>query len=738
MTSGRQLVRALSCATAFALLAASASLAWSQSLPKAAVRNVDETFFGSTVSDPYRYFENTKDPAVAGWMKAHSDFAHATLKRINGRDALLAQLETYDSAASARVVGATRASGDLWFYQKRRPQDNQLKLYMRHGLDGREVLLVDPDAIEKRTGKPHAINYFTPSPDGRYVAYGLSKQGSESASLYVLDVQTLRLVGKPISRADFGFADWASDSRSFLFVRLQELKPGMAPIEKYQRSAVHRFHLRGARLEPHAVFGMQAAGVRMTPAEIPFSATTHDGHWVIGIAVNGTQRELRVYVAPQADALAGKAKWKPVIETQDEVTGLAYMNDALYLNTHKGAPRFQIKKLDLREPDVAAAPVVVPHSERVITGLAAASDALYVEAREGNVKHLFKLGYASGATLEPVKLPVDGAFALSDSESNASAADPRFPGVVIDLQSWTQARQIYRIAASGEVRNTGLQPAGPYDTPTDIETHEVMVKSYDGAMVPMSIIHRKGIALDGSNPTLLYGYGSYGITEEPFFSTSRLAWMNAGGVYAVANPRGTSVFGEDWYRGGFQATKPTTWKDFIACAEFLIAQGYTRPAKLGILGGSAGGILVGRAMTERPDLFAAVISAAGALDTLRAEFTPNGVPNIPEFGSVKTEAGFKALREMSTYAHVKDGTPYPALLLSGGTNDPRVEVWESTKTAARVMAASTSGKPVLLRLDYDAGHGIGNTKKQQLEERADWYAFLLWQMGVKGYELKPD
>jgi prolyl oligopeptidase len=707
-----------------------------QDLPRAAVRNVDDSFFGTTVTDPYRYFEDVKDPQVAAWMKAHSDHAHKALTHIAGRDALLAKLVKYDSSASSRVTGATRAAGDVWFYEKRGARDNQFKLYTRRGLKGPEVVLVDPDAIEKSTGKPHAINYFSPSPDGRYVAYGLSKQGSESADLYVLDVKTRHAVGKPITRADFGYPDWAPDSRSFQFVRLQELKPGMPPTEKYQRSAVLHFDIKSAQAGTKSVFDFQSPGVTMTPAEIPFTATTHDGHWVLGIAANGTQRELKVFAAPLADVAAGNAQWKRIVDTGDDVTGLAYMNDALYLNTHKDASRWQIKKLDLNAPDMAAAPVVVPQSERVITGLAAASDALYIEARDGNVKHLYKLGYGKDATLAPVKLPIEGAFQLSDSESNASATDPRLPGAVIDLQGWTQARQIYTVAANGDVANTGMQPVGPYDAPTDVETHEVLVKSHDGAMVPLSIIHRKGVKLDGSNPTLLYGYGSYGITEEPYFSISRLAWMDAGGVFAVANPRGTSVFGEDWYRGGFQTTKPNTWKDFIACAEYLVSRGYTRPAKLGILGGSAGGILVGRAMTERPDLFAAVISGAGALDTLRAEFTPNGVPNIPEFGSVKTEDGFKALREMSTLEHVKDGTAYPALLLTGGINDPRVEIWESTKVAARVLAASTSGKPVLLRLDYDAGHGIGNTKKQQLEERADMYAFLLWQMGVKGFELK--
>jgi prolyl oligopeptidase len=242
------------------------------------------------------------------------------------------------------------------------------------------------------------------------------------------------------------------------------------------------------------------------------------------------------------------------------------------------------------------------------------------------------------------------------------------------------------------------------------------------------------VKLDASNPTILYGYASYGITEEPFYSVSRLAWLDAGGIYAVANPRGSSVYGQDWYKGGFQTTKPNTWKDFIACAEYLIEHKYTQPSRLGILGGSAGGILVGRAMTERPDLFAAVIPAVGALDGVRFETTPNGVPNIPEFGTVKNEAGFKALLLMSTYANTKPGTAYPAVLLTHGVNDPRVEVWQSTKTAARLMAASTSGKPVLLRLDFDSGHGVGDTKKQQLAERADMYAFMLWQMGMPGYQ----
>ena len=695
-------------------------------------KSVTETFFGTVVEDPYRNFEDKDDPAVAAWMKAQSDRAHAALEKIPGRAALLQNLVKYDSAVTERVSQVVRLPNERWFLERRSASANQFKLFVRDGLAGSDKLLVDPEALEKSTGKPHAINWLAPSGDGKLVAYGLSKQGSEEAVLHLVEVSSGREIGAPISRANYGGVDWARDGKTFVFNRLQELKPGMAQIEKYQSSQVWLLKAGQPETKARVVFGNAIAGLNITPVESPTVSLAYDGRYAFGIVFNGTQRELSLFVSPQKALLAVRPTWKQILGAGDEVTGLAYHDDVLYMVSHKGAARSQVLALDLKKPDIAAARVVVPVSDRVVASIAAAADGLYVEAREGNVKKLYRQPYAGGPARE-VKLPIEGSFEIVDSESGAPAADARLPGVVIHLQGWTRAPQIY-VAADGAVKNTGLQPQGPYDAPADIVTTEVKVKAADGAMVPMSIIHRKGIALDGNNPTVLYGYASYGVTEEPFFSTGRLAWLDAGGVFAIANPRGSSVYGEDWYRGGYQTTKPNTWNDFIACAEYLIAQKYTRPARLGILGGSAGGILVGRAMTTRPDLFAAVIDAVGANDMLRAESTPNGLPNVPEFGSLKTEAGFRSLLAMSTYANVKVGTAYPAVLFTHGVNDPRVEVWNTTKTAARVMAATSSGKPVLMRLDYDAGHGIGNTKKQQLEERADMYAFLLWQMGVPGFQ----
>jgi prolyl oligopeptidase len=263
----------------------------------------------------------------------------------------------------------------------------------------------------------------------------------------------------------------------------------------------------------------------------------------------------------------------------------------------------------------------------------------------------------------------------------------------------------------------------------EIEIVEVKVPSYDGTLIPMTVLHRKGLKLDGSNPTLLDGYGAYGFSETAHFSPSSMAWIEHGGVLAYANVRGSGVYGNDWYKAGFKTTKSNTWKDGVACAQYLIKQGYASPKTLAVMGTSAGGIFVGRTVTTAPELFAAAIFNVGTMDAIRSEETANGITNISEFGSIRNEAEFRALLEMSTYHNIRDGTSYPAVLLLHGMNDPRVDVWESGKAAARLQAASSSGKPVLLRLDLQAGHGMGSTATQRDAMAADIYSFLLWQMG---------
>jgi prolyl oligopeptidase len=410
-----------------------------------------------------------------------------------------------------------------------------------------------------------------------------------------------------------------------------------------------------------------------------------------------------------------------ICDFSDRVTRFDVLGDDIYLLTYRDSPRFSIVRTSLAAPDLRNATTVVPASEQVLVRLETARDGLYFEARDGAVKRLMRLAWgASSAT--PVGGPLEGNAAIFAGRSDRD-------GVLFSLAAWTSARQIYITDAAGRASNTGLQELGKFGAPAGLVTTEVKVKSHDGALVPLSITHRRDARLDGSNPTLLYGYGAYGFSEDPNFEPMRLAWLERGGIYAVANVRGSGVYGQEWYRAGYKSTKPNTWKDLIACGEFLIAQKYTSSARLAIMGRSAGGITVGRALTERPDLFAAAVPVVGVLDAVRMETTANGVPNIPEFGTVAREEEFRALLAMSSYHHVREGTAYPAVLLLHGVNDPRVNYWHSSKMAARLLAASTSRRPVLLALDYDAGHGIGATRLQRQRDTADTFAFLFWQTG---------
>ena len=730
----RAIALLVSAVAAITAVTATAQVGAGPTLPPAPVRNVVDRYFGTEVQDPYRWLEDAKSTETQQWMKAAADQAASRLARIPGRDALLARLAELEAATTARIGRVIRLPGERYVYERRGANDNQFKLVMRQGLTGTERVLVDPVVIAQARGTTVAVNHFSASPDGRYLAYGLSTGGSEAAVLHLLDTRNLQPVGEPIDRADFGVARWSPDSRRFAFNRLRS---GVAePKAKYERSAAWLLEPGQGVAQARELLGPNTRRIPVLSSEVPTVLFTDDGRWLIGLLEDGVRREARVAIARASDlAHGGAPRWKTIIEPGDAITDFAYARGTLYAATHKEAPRFTYVAAPIEGFNAATARTVVAASERVLGMMVAARDGLYFEAREGNAKQLWKLPYAANAKAQPVALPLQGSFSLR--RGGVWAAQPRLDGVLIALEDWTHAPQLYAVDAHGHVSNTGLQPAGPLDAPADIEATEVLVTSHDGARVPLSVIHKKGLARDGDAPTWLLGYAAYGFTMEPRFFVQNLAWLERCGVLAIANPRGSGVFGQAWYEAGKQTTKPNTWRDMIACAEYLIAQRVTRPARLAIEGGSAGGITSGRAATERPDLFAAVVPRVGVLDMVRAELEPNGPPNIPEFGSHQTEAGFRALLAMSTYHHIRDGVKYPAVLLTHGVNDPRVAVWHSAKTAARFAAAAStveSGRPVLLRLDYDAGHGIGNTKAQAQRERADIYAFLLWQMGVAGFQ----
>jgi prolyl oligopeptidase len=698
--------------------------------PVAPVRPVTDEYFGVKVVDPYRYMENLKDPEVAAWFKAQSDYTRSVLNSIPGRAALLARIKELDESAPARVTDLRRLPGGRYFYQKRLAAEDLAKLYVRDGLNGEEKLLVDPMKFASAGGPHVALSYYNPSLDGHYVGVGVSPAGSEDAVLHVIDVESGRETSDVIDRAQFGNPAWLPDGRSFVYNRLQKLGPNAVPTDRYLKSRVY-LHVLGVNPDKDTlVFGDGVPAIKIDPADIPFMAIAPGASYAVGIVAHGVRREITAYAAPIASLNISTIPWKLVCDVDDDITGFDIHGDDLYLQSHKDSSRFKVLHTMLSAPDVARAEVVVPAGQPVIQNIAAAGDALYVQELEGGVGRLVRLPY--GGQPLPVALPFEGTVSLS-------ANDQRLPGALIEMTSWTKANKIYAYdPESKQITDTKLQPVGPYDEPQNLESVEVKAESYDGTLIPLSIVYTKGLKLDGSNPTLLEGYGAYGITSDPFYDPRYLAWYERGGIFAVAHVRGGGEYGEDWHLAGKQLTKPNTWKDFIACADYLIDQKYTSSKRLAIEGGSAGGITIGRSITERPDLFAVAIDAVPMSDVVRAEFTPNGPPNIPEFGTVRSQDGFKGLFEMSAYHHVKDGTAYPAVMVTTGFNDPRVISWEPGKMAARLQAATSSGKPVLLRVDYEAGHGFGSTKTQREEEMADTMSFALWQFGKPGFQpVKP-
>ena len=716
--------------------------------PVAPVKPVTPDYYGTRVVDPYRYMENLKDPAVQAWLKAQDDYTRATLARIPGRDSLLARIRQLDHFVPR--VAVTRLPGDQYLVLKTLPGDNTAKLYLRHGLAGKDRLLVDPGTItlapqDRGKGK-RTIGYYAISPDEKYVAVGITPGGDQNdTELHVIDAASGRETGDVILRATLGSIEphaiplWLPDSRAFVYEKLPELPPGTPVTKLYDKGRAYLHVLGRDAAQDPAVLGYGVVpsmhlGVRSAASVVvPWGSAYAVGE----INEGGTSSNSEFYVEPVADLGKARPAWREVAALSDDVVrtatapSFAIHGDDVYVLTSKDAPRYKVIRTDARHPDLASAETVVPPGQAVVTGIHAAQDALYVQLLDGGVDRLLRVPYGAEPQVEDVSLPFAGAVQVQ--------TDPRLPGALLGMESWTKAYRIYAYdPATHRVTDTGLQPTGPFDNPGDVTSAEVKVTSYDGTLVPLSIVYPKGMKLDGSNPTVVEGYGAYGTTIAPQFQPAFLAWYEAGGVYAACHVRGGGAYGEQWHLAGKGPTKPNTWRDLIACAQYLIEHRYTSPAHLAGLGISAGGIAIGRAITTRPDLFAAAVDWVGVADMLRFETTATGRANIPEFGSVKTKAGFEALYAMSPYAHIKRGTPYPAVLLMTGMNDPYVVPWQLAKLTARLQAATSSGKSVLLRVDYAGGHQIlGATRAQREDVTADIFSFALWQLGAPGFQPEP-
>jgi prolyl oligopeptidase len=698
------------------------------SAPVAPARPVTDVYFGTAVVDPYRWME-AGGPELLDYMKAENAVTLEAFKPFAAQnEALLAELtKLADEVPAVRSISRTL---DQYFYLETPPGKSDAELKTRPVAGGEARLLLDP-ATMATAGQHAAIDYYVPSPDGKYVAVGVSLGGSENSTLHVLEVASGKMLSESLTRAQSAQPSWTDDSQGFYFSRLQAMVPGAAASTKYDNRRVYFHRLGSEEASDAAVFGPDVT----TDLNLP-----KNGEVYVQV-VPGTKLLLASQVSGVVETPAywvrrtDNGPWVKVIEHADNVLNLDVHGTRAYGMTKGGASgpigNGRVLSFDLAKETFAQAHVVVPESSLILsaqrgTGLSAAQDALYVYGFRDVSGVVLRVPYDKEKAQAELALPIRGTV-------DSVATEVRRPGAVVVMEGWTTPRLAYSYSPkSRSFADTGLQRRSPVDM-SSITAKEVLAPSADGTMVPLSILYRKDLAMDGSNPTLLDAYGAYGITLSPDFNVYLLPWVQRGGIYAVAHVRGGGERGETWHVAGMKTTKQHTIDDFVACARYLQEQKYTSPEHLGIEGTSAGGIAVGGFLTQHPELVGAVLYRVGITDILRSEQRSTGAMNAFEYGSVKVEPEFRAMYAISPYAHVQEGGKYPPVMLETGANDPRVTSWMLTKMTARLQAANGGPNPILLRVDFDAGHGIGSGRKQQLKLLADEYTFLGWRLGMKGF-----
>ena len=679
--------------------------------PVARIDVVHDTYFGETLSDPYRWMENDKDPEWLSYLKGQNDHTRAQLDALPTRAGLLKRIQQLsgDTVSTSHVQRA----GGLTFFQQRPLGADNYKLFVQQA--GRNRVLVDPTAMSD--AKSHvSLDWWRASRDGKYVVYGLSKDGSEDSMLQILEVADGKALPEQIPNTQNANPNWLDDGSGFFYTQLT----GAVDTPERFLDAQARFHRLGTDPQSDPILMRRGLTAAITYEKIQMpQILTFAGSSYAVLQLGDVRPEFRAFIAPLADVLAGHPRWLSFASFDDEVTDLELDGNDLYVLINHGTPRGRLLKTSAATPTLASAAVVVPQGQFVIESIGRAHDGLYLTIMDGGISRLQKL--TKDGTLSDIALPFDGTI-------GGIYAEPTEDGVLMSLTGWLEPAAIYNVDSHGTLEDTRINPKPNIDV-SAYEAKRFFATAKDGIKIPFTLIYRKGLKRDGTAPTWISAYGSYGLPAyTPSFAGKTLALVDAGAIVGYANVRGGGEYGREWHKAGQLVNKPNTWRDLIAVCEQLIADKYTSKEHLAIGGRSAGGITVGRAMTERPDLFAAVVDGVGWSNPLRYVVEQNGYGEEPEWGAINDAAGYQALKSIDSYQAVKDGTKYPAVLLTTGVTDPRVAPFHVAKMTARLQAATTSGKPILLRVDYDAGHGIGSTRAQQDREAADTYAFLLWQL----------
>ena len=704
------------------MLMTAPAIAADPSAPPTPAKPAVDLYHGVSVTDPYRWLEDAGDPAVKTWSDAENARTRAYLDTLALRAPIKAALTRLISETSPSYYGLKRGGEMIFAMLNQPPKQQPMLAVMPLSADpaaGRVV--IDPTALDSKGLT--TIDWFVPSPDGRLVAVSLSQGGSEDGTLHIVDVATGKDVETPIPGVQYptagGSMAWAGDGKSFWYTRY----PSDGPAEDRHFHLHVYSHVLGAPADKDPdVLGKEIPDGKI--AEILLDDGFGTGQ-LTATAEHGDSGDFAVY------ALSG-GKWVRVAAYADRIIAAAYGPDhALYLVSRAGAPHSKILRLPPGDLDLGHAKVIVPEDDGAIEAVgeegeqpfAIADGRLYVKKLVGGPSRV-DVYDLDGKKLGMLPLPGIAAVA----EVVPAGKD----SVLYSVATYLRPPYFSRYdAAAGRAEESKLVQTSPVSF-DDAEAVRVFAKSKDGTTIPINIIRRKGTKLDGKNPVLLYGYGGYGISMTPrFLGAERRIWLDGGGVYAIANIRGGGEYGEEWHRNGALTHKQNVFDDFFAAAQYMTGAGYTTRARLAIMGGSNGGLLMGAELTQHPDAFRTVVSQVGIYDMLRVELDPNGAFNTTEFGTVKDPAQFKAINAYSPYHHVTAGTAYPSVLFLTGANDGRVNPMQSRKMTARLQAATSSGQPIFLRTSAESGHGMGSALSVRIDQYADYLSFLFDQLGMK-------